>query len=94
MAISYRRAFIHSYCHQVVSYFYYKRAAWNVVARKITYPDEPLPAIDYLMLDFDSCVITHNEECNFEQDSDSEGVIGHKSQVAQFCGHDPVCIAF
>ena len=66
------------------------RASWNVVARQMTYPDEPLPDIDYLMLDFNDCVLSHNAECNFEQDSDPESGTGHKSQIAQFCGHDSV----
>lgn len=75
---------------KVISYFYYKRASWKVVARKMTYPDEPLPDLDYLKLDFDTCVLTHDEECNFQQGIDPEAGTGHKSQVAQFCGHDLV----
>ena len=77
-----------------MSYFYYKRASWNVVARKMAFPDEPWPDIEFLKLDFDTCVLTHDEECAFEQDSDPESGKGHKSQVAQYCGHDPVCFIF
>ena len=43
---------------QVVSWFYYWRAAWNVVSRIKAFPDEPLPSMEYLQKDFDTCVLT------------------------------------
>ena len=46
-------------------------------------------------MDFDTCVLEENPECRYVQDSDVEPVDcvecgGHFSQMAQFCGHDPV----
>lgn len=43
---------------QIVSWFYYWRAAWNVVSRQKAFPNEPLPDIDFLRKDFDTCVLT------------------------------------
>ena len=43
---------------QIVSWFYYWRAAWNIVERKKAYPDEPLPDPEFLRKDFDKCVLT------------------------------------
>ena len=74
---------------QVISYFYYQRASWNIVGRAKEYPDLPLPEIDFLRLDFDTCVLENYEECNFNQNSSSTN---HKSQMAQFCGHDDVIL--
>ena len=59
------------------------------------YPKEPLPSIQFLQMDFDTCVLEQNPECRYVQDSDVEPVDciecgGHFSQMAQFCGHDPV----
>jgi hypothetical protein len=31
--------------------------AWNIVERKLQYPDEPLPDPQYLRKDFDTCVL-------------------------------------
>ena len=51
---------------QVVSWFYYWRAAWNVVSRIKAFPDEPLPSMEYLQKDFDTCVLTskQNKRCS------------------------------
>ena len=43
---------------KIVSWFYYWRAAWNVVARIKTFPREPLPDVEFLRKDFDTCVLT------------------------------------
>ncbi len=42
----------------MISWFYYWRAAWNVVERKLAYPDEPLPDPEDLKKDFDTCVLS------------------------------------
>lgn len=42
---------------EVVSWFYYWRSAWNIVERKLQYPDEPLPDPKNLRMDFDTCVL-------------------------------------
>ena len=43
---------------QIVSWFYYWRAAWNIVSRHKAFPDEPLPSMEFLQKDFDTCVLT------------------------------------
>ena len=50
---------INSFCKfQIVSWFYYWRAAWNVVERKLAFPEQPLPDPKMLRMDFDTCVRT------------------------------------
>ena len=48
---------------QVISWFYYWRAAWNVVERKLAFPNEPLPDPAMLRKDFDTCVISGKIKC-------------------------------
>ena len=48
----------HEVLLQIVSWFYYWRAAWNIVERKIAYPNEPMPDPAFLRKDFDTCVLT------------------------------------
>ena len=45
---------------QIVSWFYYWRAAWNVVERKLAFPEQPLPDPKMLRMDFDTCVRAGN----------------------------------
>lgn len=45
---------------RVISFFYYRRAAWNIVERKLAFPDDPLPDPDFLRKDFDTCVLSGN----------------------------------
>ena len=75
--------------HKVISLFYYKRASWNIVTRAKKYPNSPLPDLDFLMLDFETCVLQNFEECDFTQNVHTDN---HKSQMAQFCGHEKVSI--
>ena len=56
-----------------------------------SFPDEPLPDVDFLRLDFDTCVLENHDECTFSQGTLPDYDAGHKSQMAQFCGHAPVC---
>ena len=51
------------------------------------FPNEPLPDIDFLRLDFDTCVLENHDECNFSPGNVPDG---HKSQMVQFCGHSLV----
>ena len=39
-------------------------------------------------MDFDTCVIKGDIECNYAQDSD--GDMDRRTQMGQFCGHDEV----
>ena len=41
---------------RVISNFYYRRAGWNIVERKLAFPDEPLPDPAFLRRDFETCV--------------------------------------
>ena len=52
------------------------------------FPNEPLPDIDFLRMDFDTCVLENHDECNFSPGNVPDG---HKSQMVQFCGHTSVC---
>ena len=51
---------------QIVSWFYYWRAAWNVVERKLAFPEQPLPDPKMLRMDFDTCVRTGNLEVRIQ----------------------------
>ena len=42
---------------RVISFFYYRRAGWNIVERKLAFPDEPLPDPAFLRKDFENCVL-------------------------------------
>ena len=42
---------------RVISNFYYRRAGWNIVERKLAFPDEPLPDPAFLRRDFETCVL-------------------------------------
>ena len=79
---------------KIVSWFYYWRAAWNIVERKKAYPDEPLPDPEFLRKDFDTCVLTDDPECVFEPGSNVMLYKDHRSQIMQFCGHEPFCVEF
>ena len=79
---------------QIISWFYYWRAAWNIVERKMAYPQEPLPDPDYLRKDFDTCVLTGDPECVYSLGADVMLFPDHRSQVMAFCGHDDFCAKF
>ena len=36
-------------------------------------------------------IFTDDPECQFIQDSDPEKSSDHRSQIMQFCGHEPIC---
>ncbi len=80
--------------HQIISWFYYWRAAWNIVERKLAYPSEPLPDPDFLRKDFDGCVLRGDPECTYEQGADAARFPDHRSQVMAFCGHEDFCAEF
>ena len=42
---------------RVISNFYYRRAGWNIVERKLAFPNEPLPDPEFLRRDFETCVL-------------------------------------
>ena len=41
------------------------------------------------MLDFETCVLHNFRECDFTQNIHTDN---HKSQMAQFCGHEEVSV--
>ena len=79
---------------KIVSWFYYWRAAWNVVERKMAYPNEPLPDPEFLRKDFDSCVLSGDPECQYVPGSSVLSHNDHRSQIMQFCGHEFYCAEF
>ena len=46
----------------MISFFYYRRAGWNIVERKLAFPDEPLPDPAFLRKDFETCVLQVNNK--------------------------------
>ena len=81
---------------RVISNFYYRRAGWNIVEKKLAFPDEPLPDPEFLRRDFESCVLEGDPECTYIEDSaDTEKEMGdHRRQMMQYCGQLPVCAKF
>jgi len=57
-------------------------------------PDEPLPDLDTLKKDFDSCVLDGDPECTYIEGTHALGFGDHRSQMMAFCGHDPKCASF
>ena len=47
---------------RVISYFYYRRAGWNIVEEHLAYPDKPLPDPEVLRRDFETCVLEVNSK--------------------------------
>ena len=58
---------------RVISNFYYRRAGWNIVERKLAFPDEPLPDPAFLRRDFETCV----REVRIVEDPVSCGIISN-----------------
>ena len=81
---------------RVISNFYYRRAGWNIVEKKLAFPDEPLPDPEFLRRDFESCVLDGDPECTYiEDNADTEKETGdHRRQMMQYCGQHPVCTQF
>lgn len=76
---------------RVISWFYYIRAPWYFVERKRAFPDLPLPDPQWLRKDFETCVLTGDPECVYNQGARHEGIGDHRRQTLFFCGHDPDC---
>ena len=81
---------------RVISNFYYRRAGWNIVERKLAFPDEPLPDPAFLRRDFESCVLEGDPECSYLENSiDTAWETGdHRRQMMLFCGQREVCARF
>ena len=81
---------------RVISNFYYRRAGWNIVERKLAFPDEPLPDPAFLRKDFETCVLEGNPECTYlENGMDTIWETGdHRRQMMQFCGQQSWCGKF
>ena len=52
------------------------------------YLDQPRNDLD---MDFDTCVRNNLDECQYITNSDPNIYGGHRSLIAQFCGHEQVC---
>lgn len=76
---------------RVISWYYYVRAPWYYVERKMAFPDLPLPDPRWLRKDFETCVLRGDRECMYQQGETHEGIGDHRRQSLFFCGHDPEC---
>ncbi|XP_026848545.1 heparan sulfate 2-O-sulfotransferase pipe isoform X1 [Drosophila persimilis] len=79
---------------RVISWFYYVRAPWYFVERKAAFPDLPLPHPAWLKKDFETCVLSGDQECTYTQGVTVEGIGDHRRQSLFFCGHDYECTPF
>ncbi|VEN40689.1 unnamed protein product [Callosobruchus maculatus] len=79
---------------RVISWYYYVRAPWYYVERKIAFPDIPLPDPKWLKKDFEHCVLSGDRECRYVQGEIREGIGDHRRQSMFFCGHHPDCLPF
>ena len=70
---------------RVISNFYYRRAGWNIVEKKLAFPDEPLPDPEFLRRDFESCVLEGDPERTYiEDNTETEKETGdHRRQMIQ-----------
>ena len=80
---------------KVISWFFYVRAPWRVEERIKNEKGYEKPSEEFLNKNFETCFKNGDPECTYEQFSDVEDDPGdHRSQIVQFCGHDPVCRRF
>ncbi|CAD7083095.1 unnamed protein product [Hermetia illucens] len=80
---------------RIISWFYYIRAPWYFVERKMINDKLPLPKPAWLRKDFESCIKNGDKECQFSQNVVKEGVGDHRRQTLFFCGQDKsICLPF
>jgi len=79
---------------RVISWYYYVRAPWYFVERKRAFPELPLPNPNWLRKDFDTCVRTFNQECQYVPGRRHDGFGDHRRQTMFFCGHKEDCTGF
>ncbi|XP_074035152.1 heparan sulfate 2-O-sulfotransferase pipe isoform X1 [Leptinotarsa decemlineata] len=79
---------------RVISWYYYIRAPWYYVERKIAFPDIPLPDPKWLKKDFEQCVLSGDRECRYVKGEIREGIGDHRRQSMFFCGHHSECLPF
>ena len=81
---------------RVISYFYYRRAGWNIVERRLISPDQPFPDPAFLRRDYGSCVMDGDPECLYLEETDRILSSGgdNRRQMMQFCGQEDYCTMF
>ncbi|KAK5642541.1 hypothetical protein RI129_008708 [Pyrocoelia pectoralis] len=79
---------------RVISWYYYIRAPWYYVERKLAFPDIPLPDPKWLKKDFETCVLSNDRECKYLSGETREGIGDHRRQSMFFCGHAEECTPF
>ncbi|XP_063931052.1 heparan sulfate 2-O-sulfotransferase pipe [Zophobas morio] len=79
---------------RVISWYYYVRAPWYYVERKLAFPDIPLPDPKWLKKDFEYCVLSGDRECTYLTGEVHEGIGDHRRQSMFFCGHRSECLPF
>lgn len=78
---------------RVISWYYYVRAPWYFVERKIMFPDLPLPNPKWLKKNFEECVLSGDRECRYVE-GELRDVSDHRRQSMFFCGHHRDCLPF
>ncbi|XP_046621797.1 heparan sulfate 2-O-sulfotransferase pipe-like isoform X1 [Neodiprion virginianus] len=79
---------------RIISWYYYIRAPWYLLARRQMFPDLPLPDPQWLKKDFESCVLEGDMECQYIQGDIANGISDHRRQTLFFCGHQQECLPF
>lgn len=72
---------------RLVSWYYYIRAPWYFIERKLKFPQMRIPDPKWLQKSFDECVIDGDTECIYEQGV-TGGLHDHRRQMLFFCGMD------
>jgi len=77
---------------RVISWFYYVRSPWYYIQRTQNFAEAPLPDIDWISMDFETCVLANNSECNYPEGDTA--LRDHRRQSIFLCGHDDECNPF
>ncbi|XP_069988777.1 heparan sulfate 2-O-sulfotransferase pipe-like [Penaeus vannamei] len=76
---------------RVISWYYYVRAPWYFVERKQAFPELPLPSAMWLRKDYETCVLTGDRECQYNEGDERPDF----AQLTEFfCGQDKKCTGF
>lgn len=76
---------------RIISWFYYIRAPWYFVERKLAFHDIQLPNPAWLKKNFEACVLSGDLECTYLQGKMNDGIGDHRRQSLFFCGHASDC---
>lgn len=73
---------------RVRSWFYYVRAEWYYIDMRRHLGDKapPMPPKEFMEMDLDTCVKTHNVHCQYKQMDNTDG--DYRRQTMFFCGQN------